>query len=549
MNTGAVRNTSPSVQDDEENRQCFSGTSRSRTPPWRDRASVHPPQRKDCRGAKPLLFERLRYDRPVEAPAGRSGALAFVSTFSQGASRLVWNVLIGRFGGPGLLGVTQSAMATASLGSLFLPASAGSAASKYVAYFRGKGETQTARAVASFIATRALLATAIISCGALGALVLLQHAELDVAFVSLALIIGVSGQVFVRGLHYGAGQVRRQAAWDVISGVVSTMLVLGLLVFGVRSVWILMPVAIANLLFTVVSWPRGSSHGLGRQIRREIDGFLLLGVVGTVASSGFLQSAVLAARATNGTNYAGEFAAALSLVTPISLIAVTISLVLFPAMAAEHGSGVPFAVRDRTSVSTQYLITIMVGLFLAIGILSGPLTALVWGPKFKEADEILLFLLLAVVLNAISMPSVSALTSRSNRGMAISAGSSVVGLVSGVITWIVLGAILPSHFIPIGYLIGAAVTAAIPYGIVWRADRHRWARQTALIFSSLVVAVALITSLNVLASPLWIRLIAMTAALAIWLLVRRKSARALARFSRSILHRSNEGGTVESEPI
>jgi O-antigen/teichoic acid export membrane protein len=490
----------------------------------------------------------MRYDDPVSTGGGKRGALAFVSTFTQGASRLLWNVLIGRFGGPGLLGLTQSAMATASLAAVFLPTSAGSAASKYVAFYRGKGDIHAARAAAAFIGARTILATVVISCVALGALLLVQGAGLGTVFVSIAMIVGLSGQVFARGLHYGVGQVREQVTWDVSSSAVCTVLVFTLLAFGVRSLWVLMPLALANLLFAVLSWPRGRSVGLDRRTKREIDGFLFLGVIGTVASSGFLQSAVLAARATNGANYAGEFAAALSLVTPISLVAGTINLVLFPAMAAEHGRGVPHAVRNRTAISTRHLITIMVGFFIVIGLLGAPITSFVWGPAFKKADGILIFLLLAMILNAISMPAVSALTSKSNKGMAISAGSSLVGLILGVVTWVVLGSALPSYSIPIGYLVGAAVTAALPYSIIWRADRHHWTGQTALTVLALGLVVGVEVGLSYFSASLLIRVAVVGASLAVWALVRRRSVQGLVVLSLAVFSQPNKAGIVESDP-
>ena len=81
---------------------------------------------------------------------------------------------------------------------------------------------------------------------------------------------------------------------------------------------------------------RGATLPAG--LRSELDQVVLLGVAGSVASSGFLQISMIVAKNLDAAE-AGQFAAALTTATPASLPAASLSLVLFPALAAAWGRG------------------------------------------------------------------------------------------------------------------------------------------------------------------------------------------------------------------
>ena len=127
-----------------------------------------------------------------------------------------------------------------------------------------------------------------------------------------ALVIGYSGYHFARGVQFGAGQVARATAWDVILAVVGIAGVLVALAAGLEGPAILLPLAAAYGVYAAAGWP-GGAGSLAPDLRRGIDGFVGLGVAGTMASAGFLQLSMVAARLAGTPNAAGQYAAALTL--------------------------------------------------------------------------------------------------------------------------------------------------------------------------------------------------------------------------------------------
>jgi len=140
----------------------------------------------------------------------------------------------------------------------------------------------------------------------------------------------------------------------------------------------------------------------------------------------------------------------------------------------------------------------------------------------------ILVLLPATVLSAISVPSVTALTATSNRGMAISASSSVVGAAAGAATWLLVVPTSPELGVPLGYAVGVALVASIPYGLAWRMHRPAWFGET--VIAIIGVALPLLLSYfgrDFIAKQLWIAIGISTILLSLWLAVRWSSVRVL----------------------
>jgi O-antigen/teichoic acid export membrane protein len=264
---------------------------------------------------------------------------------------------------------------------------------------------------------------------------------------------------------------------------------------------------------------------------------MLLGIVGTVSSSGFLQSSILVATATNGLHYSGQYAAALTLTTPVTLIASAIALALFPAMAGDHGRNDLLALNKRTNNATRILITVMIAMFGSISILAEPLTMLVWGREFENTSQILIFLLLAVVLITVAVPSVNSLTTQSNRGMAISAFSSLLGFTVGASTWVCLGGTAPGYSVPAGYLLGAMIISGVPYVLVWRSQRQHWSVQTMVLLGALASVLTITFSVRAADLPDWGLLIAAVLFLVVWCAVRSRDVKQIARLLVDLLGR------------
>ena len=119
----------------------------------------------------------------------------------------------------------------------------------------------------------------------------------------------------------------------------------------------------------ICAWPKGRGD-LSRPVRREIDGFVLLGTVGTLCSVGFLQVSVLVARNVGGAFGAGQFSSALALATPAAIVANSLGMVLFPSMARAHGRGDQRAVAAQARRATTALVLLLVPVVAGVAVCS-----------------------------------------------------------------------------------------------------------------------------------------------------------------------------------
>ncbi|PJI55192.1 hypothetical protein CTI14_07060 [Methylobacterium radiotolerans] len=61
--------------------------------------------------------------------------------------------------------------------------------------------------------------------------------------------------------------------------------------------------------------------------------------MGTLASTGFAQAAVLVGGVAQGLSFVGQYSAAMTMTTPLGVLAAALAAVLFPALAATHSVG------------------------------------------------------------------------------------------------------------------------------------------------------------------------------------------------------------------
>lgn len=294
-----------------------------------------------------------------------------------------------------------------------------------------------------------------------------------------------------KGLQLGAGLVARSAIIDMTCAATCVVGVAVLLVAGVRGIGLVAPMVVGFALCAALSRVGRSDVKMSSTARREITVFIGLGVIGTLASAGFLQASVVVAKFAGGVALAGQYAAALALTTPISMIAAAISLSLFPMLAEAVARGDEEKVRHQTINATNALVAMMVGIAGPASLLAGPTILFLWGGEFAGAAKIAPLILIAIVCNAISVPSVNSLTSRSNRGMAISAASSVVGFLAGLTIWVFLTPAAPLLGIALGYAGGVLLISATPVIVIWKSGRYplvpTWSR-----FGIGVVAIGLL---------------------------------------------------------
>lgn len=428
------------------------------------------------RGSAPgprALLGRIDLRTVSSAGVPVRAVLSTVGVFVQGVVRFLYSLLIGRTSGTAVLGEASAPVSLALFTSLLWPTATGTAAAKFVAIARGAGRPEEIESVGRHLARRTVQSSVVLAlCAVLVARTVL-HSTWGAAAMTGALALAYSGYAFTRGLQFGAGQVPRATFWDVGSAVLS-LVVLVLVVTSHSVALLLVPFVIGYGLYTVANWPQHAVGTLDARLRREIDGFVLLGVVGTLASTGFLQISNVLARAANSPHEAGLYAAALSLATPASLISRSFSLVLFPSMSEAHGRQDRASLRAQTDLGTRALVVAMVATFGVVIILSRVVLDLFYGDRFAAAGTVLPIMLVAVLFGTVVVAGVNYLTSTSQQGMRISASTSVIGLLIGCAAWAVLVPLYGVTGVAVGYLVGSAFITMPPLVIVWWREGHHW---------------------------------------------------------------------------
>ena len=469
------------------------------------------------------------YAQSATMALSKKSLLALVTRLAPGLATFVTNVAIGRLGGSPLLGTTQSIISAASLSSLFYPTAAGTASSRFISAAVATRSHEEAQAIARYLALRVGIFSGALAVIAVAVFAFNPRWSPAAGLTLGLMVVAIGGRAFVEGLHFGGGEGQRLAIWSLLVASLSTVATGTLLLAGVRSALVIVPLGILNLTFLALSWPRRASAPVRPELRHQIRRFIVIAVIGTLASAGFAQATILVANVLNGVVYAGEYAAAVTLTTPFALAATALSAVLFPAMAAAHGTADRIAIRTRVENATSLLTTALVGGLLLVLPMTGPLVGIVWGADFPDTVWIMLFLLPATAAGAIAVPSVSAITSSSNRGMAISAGASVAGASAGALTWVLVLPTFPQVGVPLGYAVGAILIAVIPMLVTWRMIRPRWWRDLTSGAIGAVAAVGCAYAALRTGADWWISLTCGALLAGTWALLRRRSIATLAR--------------------
>ncbi|MBP2364686.1 lipopolysaccharide biosynthesis protein [Pseudonocardia parietis] len=479
------------------------------------------------------MFTPVRLDDPTPTSLSRGGALAITGLAAQGILRFATSLLVGRIAGQAELGVVASAIAAATILALLWPTSTGSAASKFLARARGAGSIEEARATAAHLRRRMLATVLLLAAAAIPVWVYLDGGSLTGALAVALLTIGYSGYSFTRGVQFGTGQTTRATGWDVLCVVLGLVVLTLLLLSGVRGVALVLPLALAYGVYALAGWPFGGGGRPEPTHRRELDGFVALGAVGSLASAGFLQLSQIVARLVSGDAGAGEYAAALALATPASMLAVSLTLVLLPALSETLGRSDEKAFRTRTDHATRTLAVVVVMIFGAVALCSRLLIRVIWGADYAGAAPILAILAVAVLCTNLGVVAVNALTARSQRGMAINVAASLTGMGFGTVVWLVAAPKLGGVGVALGYLAGTFVIAAIPVVVVWRAGRHRWAGLYAKLAGGILLLVALYATQSRLVLPIWLDPAVAVVFAVVWVALNRADAARLPRPWRS----------------
>jgi O-antigen/teichoic acid export membrane protein len=470
----------------------------------------------DQRGLIGRMLRPVKLDEPTSTSLARGGVYSTIGLVAQGLLRFATSFLVGHIAGKSVLGVVASAIATSLTLALLWPTTTGSAASKFLARARGQEERELGQATAAHLRMRTLQTGIFLGAVSVPIWVLIDAGSWADALCVAALTITYSGYSFTRGIQFGAGQVPRATMWDVTSVTIGLAGLVVLLLAGVRNTALVLPLVATYGLYTVAGWPFHARGKPERPLRRELDGFVALGAVGTLASTGFLQLSQVAAKLTAGDTDAGQYASAIALATPASLLAASLTLVLLPSMSEAWGRGDVEAFRARTDRATRGLAVMLVAIFGSIMVCSRLIVGVIWGSKFAGAEKLLPVLAAAVLATNLCVASVNALNSRSQRGMMINTVSSLAGMLVGAVLWVVVAPHLGLAGVALGYLCGTVTIASIPIAVVWRKDGHRWGLVYGKVVIGLVVATGLVlveheTGLSILLDPVF-----MVGFLAVW---------------------------------
>ncbi len=481
-----------------------------------DDAGHDQPRRGGLRGRLGAHFGPVRLDRPVTDSLARRGALSTLGLVAQGGLRFLTSWLVGRIAGKAALGVLASAIATATLLSLLWPTTTGSAASKYLARARGAGDTGELLGVAQHLSRRTVQAMVLLSAAAIPVWVVVDGGTVASALNVAALCAAFSGYSFTRGVLLGTGHVARATTWDLLTATTGLLLLAGALAAGLRGTLLVLPMAVSFAAYTLAGWPYRAKGTISSELRHELDHFVMLGVAGTIASTGFLQLSMVAVRRVASLEEAGQYAAALALATPASLLGASLSLVLFPSLAEAWGRGDVAGFRSQTDRAMRALTLVMVTIFGDLALSSRFVVRLVWGPAYDHAARYLPVLSVAVLMSTLGIVSVNALTTRSRRGMQVTTGASLGGMAVGVVVWLLAAPALGALGVALGYLVGTVCIASVPLVAVWRADAHRWHPLLLRLAAGLVLMGALAAAQRAFDVSLWLDPVVAALFTAVW---------------------------------
>lgn len=467
------------------------------------------------------MVRPVRLDEPTGTSLARGGALSTAGLLAQGVLRFTTALLVGHIAGQSQLGIVASAIATATTLALLWPTATGSAASKFPARARGAGNPDEIRGTAAHLRARTVQTALLLALVSVPVWLLIDEGSLGGAFSVAALTVAYSGYSFTRGLQFGAGQVPRAVAWDLATVALGLSSLVTALLLGVRGPALVLPLVLTYGLYTVAGWPYTASGRPERARRRELDGFVALSAAGSLASTGFLQLSQVSAKLNSGDADAGQYAAALNLATPASMLATSLSLVLLPSLSEAWGRSDHAEFRAQTDRATRALAVVMVGIFGSIIVCSRLLVDVVWGDDYGETSEVLPILVLAVLATNLGVASVNALITRSQRGMLVTTGASLLGMAVGTVLWFTIAPGLGIMGVAVGYLCGTVLIAAVPVGVVWRVDSHRWALLFGKVTVGLAAVGALVAAQRTTGLPILLDPVLGLAFLAIWLLFNR----------------------------
>lgn len=473
--------------------------------------------------------------RMTETTPERIGSQAVLSTLGMLMSGLVrfgYSWVVATAFGKTVLGHVNSSISLALFVSLLYPAAAGMAATKYVAMARGAGDLPRAGALAAYL-TKVSYAAAL-ALGVVAAVltpVLLALGWWD-AVMTGALVVSNSAYLVARNLLYGAGRVRRATTWDFLTSI-ATLLALGLVAAFDLPWALLVPLSAGYLVYALANLPSRTRDSPPSELRGEMRRFLHISLVNSLATSGTLQLSMVAAQMSDP-GEAGSFAAALTLATPASLVARSLSSVLFPSLALATGREDRTSAARHVDLTTRALLLSSVAVFAPLMLAAPLLIRLVYftRPELGNAALVLPILLAAVMLQNSLIGPTNLLLVTSERTARRLMWFSVAGALVSLVWWLAFAPTGGFVSVAWGYLAGVVVAYGGPLVLVWRSWSMRWTGPIGRFGIAVVVLLgASLWGSSARWSPLTQVMVSL-AALIVWLLVSLPDVRLVVQLAR-----------------
>lgn len=244
----------------------------------------------------------------------------------QGLARFGYTWVIANLVGPVEVGQINTLLSVAVYAVLFWPQGAGIAATRYLPV------PSEARPAITMLRRSTLAASGALSVLGAAAAWWLMAGD-AIAAVSCGLLVATySGYVFTRGTLIGRDQVVRATVGDAISSTIS-LGALVMVILGQISWALLLPLAVGYLVFTLLNWPREAAAQADNTLRHEVMSFTRDNSLAVLASGGLLPATMVMVQAFDTPLAAGNFAVALSLATPVSMLSQALNQVLVPHFA------------------------------------------------------------------------------------------------------------------------------------------------------------------------------------------------------------------------
>lgn len=436
----------------------------------------------------------------------------------QGVFRFLYSLIIGRSLGPAALGAASSGISLAQLLTLVLPAGAGNAATTFIARSHGAGSPELALSVTRLLSRVTLVSSAVLAvlAGILSAALFGDGSWVEPVLVA-ALTFALASYTYVRGVYFATGRVARSLFWDVTTTVVGLVSLAGVTLMHWSSV-LLLPLTVAYALYAIVGWPKTSPSvaAVSRDLRSEILSFIAWSSITAVSTGGFLQLSMVVARSIGTPEQSGEYAAAVSLATPASMISSVLALTILPTMAHAVGREDRESLRRQTDLATRGLTAVLGLAYGGLILVSRPLVEILFGQAFSGASTILPILMAASFLQSLNVAAVNALLTSHRTTVRIPSLLSLAGAIVGLAVMLALIPSLSVVGVALGFLASACISGLGPLVIVWKSFRMPWLALALRVVAGGVAIAILVVATRILGQSLLVDVFAAVLFAAVW---------------------------------